>query len=298
MVVGGVYGVVAFSSIGGVLFGLDQANWGGAITKEDFQRTFCLGNSWGTEHGHCQEDAARSCAWDEVRRQSVADPNCTCQEACLSQNAQEWSTPYTSFISAGSGLMQFGAAFGALFLAPQICVNMGRREGLFVGAIITAIGNFGQALVTNWLAFICMRIMDGFGVGVITFSLPMFVSEISPVEVRGRLGSMMQLTMVIGTVIASWMNQQTFMTASWSFSMPAYPAIIVASGIFFFPRSPRFAIIKANRMGTPEVGQKEAYDSLMVLRNNDTEAVKEEIADINESLAENVEEKPDRKSVV
>merc|ERR1719272_2772958 len=102
----------------------------------------------------------------------------------------------------------------------------------------------------------------------------------------------MQLTMVIGTVIASFFNQKTWMTASWSFSMPAFPAIVVASGIFFFPRSPRFAIIKANRAGNREVGQEEAYRSLMILRNNDTEAVKEEIDDINESLQDNVEEKP------
>jgi len=294
MVVGGVYGVVAFSSIGGVLFGLDQANWGGAITKPDFQTTFCLDNHWGTPNGTCADDdkpnARGQCKDDAGDELSAA--LCTCTECCLCQAATSWSSTYATFISAGSGLMQFGAAFGALFLAPSICVNMGRREGLFIGAIITAIGNFGQALVKNYVLFICMRIVDGIGVGVITFSLPMFVSEISPVEVRGRLGSMMQLTMVIGTVIASWFNQQSFMTASWSFSMPAYPAIIVASGIFFFPRSPRFAIIKANRANTPEVGQEEAYKSLMILRNNDTEAVKEEIQDINESLADNVEEKP------
>jgi len=77
------------------------------------------------------------------------------------------------------------------------------------------------------------RIIDGLGVGLITFSLPMFVSEISPVEMRGRLGCMMQLTMVIGTVIASFMNQQTFVSYAFSFSMPAYPAIVVAAGIFF-----------------------------------------------------------------
>jgi len=188
--------------------------------------------------------------------------------------------------------MQFGAAFGALLVAPRVCVNMGRREGLFIGCIIATIGNFGQALVTNYVLFIIMRITDGLGVGLITFSLPMFVSEISPVEMRGRLGCMMQLTMVIGTVIASFMNQQSFVTYAFSFSMPAYPAIIVAAGIFFFPRSPRFAIMKANRLGTPEIGQEEARKSLMILRNNDTEAVKEEIADINEDLAEDIEEKP------
>jgi len=188
--------------------------------------------------------------------------------------------------------MQFGAMFGALLVAPRVCVKNGRREGLFLGAVIAAIGNFGQALVTNWVAFIVMRILDGLGVGVITFSLPMFVSEISPVEVRGQLGCMMQLTMVIGTVIASFMNQQPWFSYAWSFSMPAYPAMIVAGGIFLFPRSPRFAIMKANRLGTPEVGQKEAYDSLMILRNNDPEAVKEEIQDINESLADDFEEKP------
>jgi len=295
MVVGGVYGVVAFASIGGVLFGLDQANWGGAITKEGFQRNFCLHNNWGTEHGTCADDgkarAGLSC-FDSTLGMKSLPSECDCQDACISQDAQEWSRTYALFISFGSGLMQFGAMFGALFLAPAVCVKNGRREGLFLGAVIAAVGNFGQALVTNWIAFIVMRMLDGLGVGVITFSLPMFVSEISPVEVRGRLGCMMQLTMVVGTVIASFMNQQPWFSYAWSFSMPAYPAVIVAGGIFLFPRSPRFAIMKANRMGTPEVGQKEAYDSLMVLRNNDSDAVKEEIQDINDSLAEDFDEKP------
>jgi len=295
MVAGGVYGVVAFASIGGVLFGLDQGNWGGAITKEGFQRNFCLQNEWGTENGTCADDgklfAGQSC-WNPLVNERHPPATCVCENACLSQDATEWSSRWALFISCGSGLMQFGAMFGALFLAPIVCVKNGRREGLFLGALIAAVGNFGQALVTNWVLFIIMRILDGLGVGVITFSLPMFVSEISPVEVRGRLGCMMQLTMVVGTVIASLMNQQPWFSYAWSFSMPAYPAVIVAGGIFLFPRSPRFAIMKANRLGTPEVGQKEAYDSLMVLRNNDTEAVKEEIQDINESLADDFEEKP------
>jgi len=50
--------------------------------------------------------------------------------------------------------------------------------------------------------------------------------------------------------------------------------------------------MKANRNNEPQVGQDEAYASLMVLRNNDTEAVKQEIADINEDLGEEIEEQP------
>merc|ERR1712048_1211466 len=103
--------------------------------------------------------------------------------------------------------------------------------------------------------------------------LPIFVSEIAPVEVRGRLGCMMQLTMVFGTIIASMLNQQPWFDFEISFSLPAWPAIICAAGIFLFPRSPRFAIMKANREGKKEVGQVQARTALMNLRSNDTDQV-------------------------
>merc|ERR1719329_452923 len=200
MVVGGVYGVVAFASLGGILFGSDQGNWAGAITKIGFQKAFCLDNGWGSEHGECGNDsptaAVRGLSCYKITTNNLAtgicpdatanatactpqdcstctldpctstdchvDPrpgcsgcgtpefgeggtmctnceteadsgcegckrskdDCECHDACLSQSAQEWSSSFAGFIALGSGMMQFGAAFGALFVAPRICVNM------------------------------------------------------------------------------------------------------------------------------------------------------------------------------
>ena len=95
----GTLGVVGFAAIGGILFGLDQGNWGGAIVREGFVEAFCR-----------QTESGESC-----------------------QNAQFLPPDYASFLSWGSALLQLGAAVGALAGGPLVAGRFGRREAMFVG---------------------------------------------------------------------------------------------------------------------------------------------------------------------
>lgn len=235
----GTYSVVAFAAIGGMLFGLDQGNWGGAIVKEDFIQAFCQGS----------------------------------EDEC--HDADNLPAGYAQFLSLGSSLLQFGAAVGALALAPSCAARYGRRETMFVGSVITVIGAIPQTIVTQTGAFLCARMIAGVGVGTVTYALPMFVSEVAPLEVRGALGCSMQLTMVAGTLLASVLNCWPQFNYKLSFALPAFPAIVVALGIFCFPVSPRFALLQGRRLALPDGGADRAWKSLRALRGSDTAADKE-----------------------
>merc|ERR1712070_650380 len=76
-----------------------------------------------------------------------------------------------------------------------------------------------------------------------------------------------------------------------AFSLPMYPAAIVALGIFFFPMSPRFALLKFKRLQQPEEGERRAKESLTRLRGNEVEADKE-LAELKEALAAESKEAP------
>eukprot|EP00450_Noctiluca_scintillans_P021179 CAMPEP_0194520284 /NCGR_PEP_ID=MMETSP0253-20130528/54194_1 /TAXON_ID=2966 /ORGANISM="Noctiluca scintillans" /LENGTH=561 /DNA_ID=CAMNT_0039364499 /DNA_START=34 /DNA_END=1719 /DNA_ORIENTATION=+ len=243
----GTLGAVAFAAIGGVLFGLDQGNWGGAIVKEPFIRTFCHG-SW--------EDCS---------------------------DASRYPAAYAEFLSLGSSFLQLGAASGALVLAPFAAGRWGRREAMALGSLITISGCVPQSFVSNELCFLAARFLAGIGVGVVTYALPMFISEVVEPEYRGALGCSMQLTMVIGTVIASILNVQSWFSYNLSFLLPTWPAALVAMGIFFFPVSPRFALIDGARRKLPDGGDERAWKALRQLRGSD-DAADEELNELRESL--------------
>jgi sugar porter (SP) family MFS transporter len=251
----GVYLVVGCASLGGVLFGLDQGNWGGAIVKEPFVESFCEGS-----YGACR-------------------------------NADDLPDRYVSFLAFGSSLVQFGAALGALTIAPWCALRHGRHQTLFLGCLITIFGNMGQVFTVDKTEFLVYRFVDGFGVGLVTYALPMFVSEVAPTEIRGSLGCMQQITMVFGMVIASLLNCAAWFSYQTSFSLPVYPAAILAAVVFCLPRSPRFAFITWQRRGDTQKGIAQAREALTRLRGS-SEIVEKDLLELRAALEGNAEQAP------
>jgi len=188
-----IYFTVGFAAIGGILFGLDQGNWGGAVVKDAFVENFC-GN----------------------------DLRC--------QNAEELPRSYENFLSWGSSILQLGAALGAVIIAPTLAGRFGRRETMFAGCIVTILGVLPQCLTTNISLFLLGRALAGVGVGIVTYALPMFISEVAPSNIRGMLGCSMQLCCVVGSLIASLLNAMPEFGYQFSFSLPAlFPSFLPAA---------------------------------------------------------------------
>lgn len=94
-----------------------------------------------------------------------------------------------------------GAVIGAIF-GGKLADRFGRRSVLIQVAILFIIGAIGTALAptTTWLAI--GRVVVGIAIGVASFTAPLYISEVSPPQVRGKLVSLNQLMITIGIVVS------------------------------------------------------------------------------------------------
>ncbi len=122
--------------------------------------------------------------------------------------------------------------------------RLGRRRLLIVTAIVFGLGAIGAALApgTTWL--IAARIVAGAAIGIASFVAPLYISEIAPVEIRGKLVSINQVALTSGIVI-SYLVDYAFADSEawrWMFAMAVIPAGAFGIGLTFIPNSPRWLV--------------------------------------------------------
>jgi SP family sugar porter-like MFS transporter len=136
--------------------------------------------------------------------------------------------------------------------------------------------------IIGWLAisfakdasFLYMgRLLEGFGVGIISYTVPVYIAEISPQNMRGALGSVNQLSVTLGILLAYLLG----MYVPWRLLavMGALPCTVLIPGLFFIPESPRW-LAKMNMMDDCET-------SLQVLRGFDAD-ITAEVNDIKRAV--------------
>lgn len=135
----------------------------------------------------------------------------------------------------------------------------GRKLPLITAALLFTIAAIGTGAVNNFNSFIIFRMIGGIGIGLASAISPMYIAEISPAKMRGRLVSVNQLTIVIGilaaqiinyliadkvetgasdqSILQSWNGQTGW---RWMFWAGSFPAILFFILTFFIPESPRF----------------------------------------------------------
>ncbi|MEZ5073003.1 MAG: sugar porter family MFS transporter [Bacteroidales bacterium] len=142
-----------------------------------------------------------------------------------------------------------GTVIGALFGGIP-SDRIGRKKTLMWIAILYLISAAGSALSTDWYLFMTFRFLGGLGVGASSVTAPMYISEISPADRRGRLVAMFQFNVVFGILIAYVSNY--FIAGSgpyawrWMLGVEAVPAIVFLILVLKVPRSPRWLILKKN----------------------------------------------------
>jgi sugar porter (SP) family MFS transporter len=164
----------------------------------------------------------------------------------LTSGQQEWVTTAALI----------GAVLGALS-SGRITDIFGRKKVILVTSIIFAAGAIltGASPTPGFLAF--SRIVLGIAIGVSSFAVPLYISEISPTKTRGALVSSFQLMITIG-ILASYFSNLAIADESnafswrWMFYVGVFPAIILFVGMLFLPETPRFLIGK----GKEEKGRK------------------------------------------
>jgi len=172
-----------------------------------------------------------------------------------------------------------GCVIGALFIGKP-GDKYGRRYMLKIMAALFLFSMLGTGLAPNIWVFIVARFVGGIAVGGASVLTPMYISEVSPPKIRGRLVATNQLAIVTGILIAFFSDYliDTILHGSWRWMFLAgiFPSALLWFLLFFITRSPRW-LVKVGR-------EEEARD--VIARVNTDENVEELLANIKDSLKE------------
>ncbi len=145
------------------------------------------------------------------------------------------------------GCINLGAATGAI-LSGWVAERVGRKTTLLLCAFLFAVTGLGTGWASSFEWFIISRLASGVAVGTAALVCPMYVAEIAPVQLRGRLVALYQLAITLGLLFAYISNYLLLDTGNdnwrWMFSSQSIPAMLFLVGLFFVPESPRWLIGK------------------------------------------------------
>jgi sugar porter (SP) family MFS transporter len=186
---------------------------------------------------------------------------------------------------AVSNLM-IACVIGALFAGP-IADWTGRKKVLILCAVLFTVSAILSSLPRSFTELVIARFIGGIGVGMASVVSPMYIAEISPAKIRGRLVALNQLAIVVGILLSYFSNWLLVDTGinNWRYMLVAeiLPAVTFLVGLFFILESPRWL--------TKEGLEKEALDVLNVVAgaanaDHELQEVKKSLAEKKTSLKE------------
>jgi MFS family permease len=148
------------------------------------------------------------------------------------------------------------ATVGMLFSGP-LSDRIGRRLVLKMAAVLFAVSAVASALAPDFVTFVLARMLGGFGVGAALIIAPMYIAEMAPPKLRGRMVSLAQLNIVIGISAAFFSNYLILLLGQsdaawaaalhiddwgwrWMLGIEALPAVIYFFALLVVPESPRW----------------------------------------------------------
>ena len=192
------------------------------------------------------------------------------------------------FLTRHFGLSEFGQgwAFSSLlfgcvlgsFAAGQLTDRLGRKRMLVWVAVLFALTSVATAAAPTFTLFIGARFLGGIAVGGVSLLSPMYVSEVSPPSIRGRMGTFYQMSIITGILISYCINYLLRNTGEanwrWMFLTGALPSLLFLILISLAPETPRFLV----RIGKT----RQAFELLERIENDET--ARKEIAAITAAL--------------
>ena len=162
-------------------------------------------------------------------------------------------TPFQLGLAVGSASL--GCMLGPL-LAGWISDRVGRKKTLILADLLFGICAVGTAGSSHIGQFVLYRVAGGIGVGMASVVSPMYIAEIAPARIRGRLVSLNQLAIVIGSISSIVVSYFLSFSGNWRamFASMLVPILALLLGLFFIPESPRW-LVQAGR-------EREAVDIL------------------------------------
>lgn len=150
-----------------------------------------------------------------------------------------------------------GCAVGA-YLAGRLADRWGRIPAMVTGAILFFISAIGAGFAFGVADLIVWRVVGGLGIGIASVIAPAYIAEISPKQIRGRLGSLQQLAITLGIFtallsdallanIAGGADQHLWWGLAawrWMFLVGVIPAVVYGAISLTLPESPRYLLLK------------------------------------------------------
>jgi MFS transporter, SP family, galactose:H+ symporter len=170
-----------------------------------------------------------------------------------------------------------GCLLGAL-AGGTLADRLGRRRLLIITAIVFAVGAAGAALAPDMAWLVAARIAAGIAIGTASFVAPLYISEIAPAKIRGKLVSVNQVALTSGIVISYFVDYAFAGSQAWRwmFALALIPAAAFGIGLLFVPNSPRWLAARGHM-----------DQALAVLKRiRAPEHVEGELSQIRESMAQ------------
>jgi SP family sugar:H+ symporter-like MFS transporter len=191
-------------------------------------------------------------------------------------------------IGVNVGAILVGSSIGA-FGAGRLSDLIGRRGVMMLAAVLFLISALAAGAAGASAIFILARIVGGLGVGAASVTSPVYISEVTPANIRGRLSSVQQVMIISGLtgafvanyLLAHYAGGSTgilwlgFPAWRWMFWLQAIPAAIYLLALLIIPESPRYLVIK----------RRDTAAQAVLARLFGPAAAERKIADIRASLA-------------
>jgi SP family sugar:H+ symporter-like MFS transporter len=184
------------------------------------------------------------------------------------------------------GAILLGCAAGA-FMAGRLADLIGRRTVMMIAAALFIVSALGTGAASSSALFIVARIVGGLGVGAASVLSPVYISEVTPAGIRGRLSSVQQIMIITGLTGAFVANYLLAATAGgstaefwlgypawrWMFWMQTIPASVFLLTLLLIPESPRYLVVKGREAEAQAVltrlfGAAEARRKVGEIRNS------------------------------
>ena len=186
------------------------------------------------------------------------------------------------------GAILLGCAAGA-FLAGRLADLIGRRTVMMLAASLFILSALGTGAASSSMFFIIARFIGGLGVGAASVLSPVYISEVTPAGIRGRLSTVQQIMIITGLTGAFVANYVLAKTAGgstsefwlgypawrWMFWMQTIPAGIFLTTLLLIPESPRYLVVKG----------REGLALTVLTRLFGPEEAERKVIEIRESLA-------------
>ncbi|KAF8138784.1 general substrate transporter [Boletus edulis] len=203
------------------------------------------------------------------------------------QAVPSWIEYYDHPRSSSLGLMTAMDSLGslaALPFVPSIVDKLGRRDSIFLGAVISIAGGILQGSAMSFLMFVVARFVFGFAKVICIVAASSLIGELSHPKERAIMGGLFDTSWDLGAITAAAVTLWTFaMTSNWGWRIPSFlqvvPGLLQISFIWFLPESPRWLISRGRG--------NEAYAIIMKYHaegDEDSEFAKAEYTQIKETL--------------